>query len=141
MTAIEALRSLGPEPLVVYDGDCPFCSQYVKWTRLNESIGRVTLFNAREIDPSRLATIQAEFNLNVGMLFVYGGRVYWGADAIHALALLTQPSGLFNRVNAFLFRRQALARLAYPALRAGRNLALLARGKSQIRSGPPAQSG
>jgi hypothetical protein len=66
------------------------------------------------------------------MIFAYGGRAYWGADAIHAIALLTARSGPFNRINAALFRNKMLARLAYPGLRAGRNLALFLKGRPQI---------
>ena len=33
---------------IVYDGDCPFCSRYVKLVRLREALGSVDLVNARD---------------------------------------------------------------------------------------------
>ena len=39
------------EPIyVVYDGECPFCTAYVKLLRLREAAGKVELVNAREAD-------------------------------------------------------------------------------------------
>ena len=36
---------------VVYDGECPFCSSYVKLLRLREAAGSIVLLNAREDHP------------------------------------------------------------------------------------------
>jgi predicted DCC family thiol-disulfide oxidoreductase YuxK len=37
----------GEEPaLLYYDGDCPFCSRYVRWLRLQRAVGSVHLVNA-----------------------------------------------------------------------------------------------
>ena len=36
---------------LVYDGDCPFCSRYVKYLRLRRAAGPVRLVNAREGGP------------------------------------------------------------------------------------------
>jgi predicted DCC family thiol-disulfide oxidoreductase YuxK len=126
------LASLGPEPLVVYDGDCPFCSRYVAWTRLRDSAGPVTLRDARTLDPQTLSALRRDYDLDKGMLFVNGGAVYWGPDAIHAMALLTTGSSLFNRINAAIFRSRALSRLLYPLLRLGRGIALWLLGRRPI---------
>ncbi|MFT5932039.1 MAG: putative DCC family thiol-disulfide oxidoreductase YuxK, partial [Hyphomonas sp.] len=41
-----------PGTFIVYDGDCPFCSEYVKLLRLRDAIGPVSLVNAREDHPA-----------------------------------------------------------------------------------------
>ena len=33
---------------IVYDGDCPFCSRYVEFSRIRSMFGNVRLVNARE---------------------------------------------------------------------------------------------
>ena len=66
------------------------------------------------------------------MALVLGGRVYTGADALRCLALPSTGSGLFNRVNAAVFR---WSRLLYPLRRACRNLALWRLGRPRIRTG------
>jgi predicted DCC family thiol-disulfide oxidoreductase YuxK len=123
-------------PLVIYDGDCLFCASFAKMYRARDSLGPLTLLNARDIEEPLLGLLMARYNLNEGMLFVEGGRIYFGADAVHALALVTSGSSLFNRLNGVIFRSPRLARLLYPVLRAGRNASLALRGKRQIHEAP-----
>jgi hypothetical protein len=74
--------------------------------------------------------------MDAGMVLKLDGRYYHGADCIHALALLTTPSGFFNRLNRFIFRSHTLSRVLYPLLRAGRNGALRILGRRQLRAKP-----
>jgi predicted DCC family thiol-disulfide oxidoreductase YuxK len=120
------------EAVIVYDGQCPFCSKYVELVRLRESLGKVKLINAREggavVDEIRAAGL----DLDDGMVLKLDGRLYHGAECIHMLALLSTRSGWFNRVTAAVFRSHTTSRLLYPALRAGRNAVLRLLGRSKI---------
>jgi predicted DCC family thiol-disulfide oxidoreductase YuxK len=131
MNRLEALR--GQEGVsVVYDGLCPFCSAYTHMLRLRESAGPVRLVDARG-EPALAADLAAAGSpVNDGMAVLYAGRLYYGGDAVHLLALLASDSGLANRLVARLLRSQTRARLAYPVLRAGRNLALRLLGRPPI---------
>lgn len=117
---------------LVYDGECPFCSAYVRLVRLRESIGKVELLNARQggelVDYLRGQAI----DLDEGMVLLYQGQLYHGDACIHALALLSTPSGIFNRLNVLVFRNARLAAVLYPVLRAGRNLLLRLLGRTKI---------
>lgn len=118
--------------VLVYDGECPVCSTYVRYVRIRESVGKITLIDAREGGPWVRRIQEEGLDLNEGMVLVYGNRIYHGADCIHMLALLSSPSGLFNRANAAIFRRPGLARVLYPVLRSGRNLLLRLLGRSKL---------
>ncbi|WP_119168643.1 DCC1-like thiol-disulfide oxidoreductase family protein [Algihabitans albus] len=121
------------EPIrIIYDGDCPFCSAYVKMLRLRDAVGRVDLVNARDDADAAAEMERKGFDLNEGMAVQYGDSFYYGADAIHRLALLTSPSSAFNRINARVFRSASVSRLLYPIMRAGRNLTLRALGRRPI---------
>jgi predicted DCC family thiol-disulfide oxidoreductase YuxK len=111
-------------PVLVYDGACPVCSQYVRYVRIKESAGALLLVNARDGGPWIDRVLQAGLNLDEGMVLFYGGRAYHGVDCLHLLALLSTASGVFNRLNALAFRQPAIARFSYPVMRAGRNLLL-----------------
>ena len=132
MTAMAA-QTQKTEVLIVYDGQCPFCSRYVKLVRLRESLGQVRLVNAREGGPIVEELRRAGVDLDEGMALKLDGRLYHGHDCLHMLALLSTPSSSFNRLNAALFRSPRAARLLYPVLRAGRNTALRLLGRSKIR--------
>jgi predicted DCC family thiol-disulfide oxidoreductase YuxK len=123
---------------LLYDGDCPFCSSYASYVRLRDTVGAVTLADARKY-PALVAEAKTlGYDIDIGMVLKLDGRYYFGGDCIHALSLLTTPSGVFNRLNRALFRSKIVARAAYPLLRAGRNIALVLLGRRRIGSGPGA---
>ncbi|GMG83953.1 DCC1-like thiol-disulfide oxidoreductase family protein [Paralimibaculum aggregatum] len=117
---------------IIYDGDCPFCSSYVGLMRLKQAIGPVALIDAREGGPEVERARALGFDLDDGMLLHLDGRDHHGADCLNRLALLSTRSGLFNRLSAWLFRSETLARVAYPLLRAGRNATLMLLGRRRL---------
>jgi predicted DCC family thiol-disulfide oxidoreductase YuxK len=115
--------------LIIYDGDCIFCQNYVRFIRLRETIGNVELVDARSDDPRVARYWDDGFDLDEGMIFVHRGQVYYGSEAVHVLARLSSSSSVLNRLNGSLFSRRWVATLAYPLLKVGRRLTLKARGK------------
>jgi predicted DCC family thiol-disulfide oxidoreductase YuxK len=91
---------------LIYDGACIFCDAYVRLLSLREAVGPVELINARSGDPRLRAYESAGYDLNEGMLFEYNGTIYFGADAICVLAVLSTPSSTFNRINGALLSKQ-----------------------------------
>jgi predicted DCC family thiol-disulfide oxidoreductase YuxK len=119
--------------LIIYDGDCLYCQNYVRFVRLREAIGRVDLLDARSDDPRIEQYWRDGYDLNEGMLFVYRGEVHHGANAIHMLASLSSRNDTLNRINARLFANKGVARFLYPLLKVGRRLTLIARGRSLLK--------
>ena len=117
---------------LLYDGDCPFCANYARLVRLRKAAGPIEMLNARDHPDLAAQCLQRGYDLDQGMLLHLDGQDYWGADCIHRLALLSSDNDCFNRLNARLFRHQALSRAFYPLLRAGRNLSLKLRGRHNI---------
>lgn len=122
--------------LIVYDGDCVFCQNYVRLARLSAAVGPVELVDARSGDPRVAAFVRQGYDLDEGMLFAWRDRVHHGAEAVHVLAGLSSGSGLFNRVNRAIFSSRAASRALYPFLKFGRRLTLLLRGKGLIADRP-----
>lgn len=119
---------------LLYDGECPFCSSYVSYVRLRDSVGPITLADARKYPALVTESKALGYDIDVGMVLKLDGQYYFGGDCIHALSLLTTPSGAFNRLNRALFKSKTVARVAYPLLRTGRNLALALLGRKRIGS-------
>jgi predicted DCC family thiol-disulfide oxidoreductase YuxK len=117
---------------VVYDGECPFCSRYVALLRMRESLGRVVLVDARKGGPLVEEMKAAGLDLDQGMVLKMDGRLYHGDECIHRLALLSTPSGLFNRLNGLIFSSPTASRLLYPVLRTGRNAVLRLLGRKKL---------
>lgn len=125
-------EAAGSKSVVVYDGDCPFCSSYVAFGRLREARPDITLLDARELAPELLAAIMDEYDLNEGMIVVLDDEIHWGGDAMHVIALVASRPTVLHRLNAFVFRSPVVSRLIYPFLRTGRNLTLWLLGRSKI---------
>lgn len=117
---------------LVYDKQCPACDFYCNLARIRESAGQLMLVDARDGGPLMDEITAASLDIDQGMVLKVGGNLYYGADAIHALALMGTNRGLFNRFTYWAFRSRRVSRVLYPLLRACRNLLLKILGKTKI---------
>lgn len=117
---------------VIYDGECPFCSAFVRMTRLRDAAGVVRLVDARSQCGAVRRVQAAGYRLDDGMAVIMDDRIYHGDEAMTLLAALTTPSGGFNRLVRALFRSPARARLLYPPLKFGRALTLRLIGRKKL---------
>src|SRR5262245_11758090 len=117
---------------VVYDGDCPLCSRYVSVLRLRDSFGPFELIDARTGHAAARELAARGYDLDEGMALIDGERIYFGDECVNRLALMSTPVGVFNRLNAAIFRSPRLSALLYPLLRTGRNAVLWLLGRPKI---------
>jgi len=109
---------------LVYDTQCPACDYYCKLVRVRESVGQLYLVDARD-NPEIMQEITARgWDIDEGMVLRVDGQLYYGSDAIHVLSLLGTKSGVFNRVNFWIFKSPARSKFLYPFLRNCRGLLL-----------------
>ncbi len=118
--------------LLVYDKECPACNYYCKLARIRESVGNLVLVDARDGGPVMDEITAAGLDIDQGMVLKVGDKLYYGADAIHSLSLMSTRSGIFNRLSYFLFRAEKVSTVHYPGLRSCRNLLLKDLRKSKI---------
>ena len=123
------------EPVsVLYDGECPFCSAYFKMMRARAAAGDLVLINARDPSPLMEEVTALGHDLDEGIAVKINGQIYFGADALNILSLITTPSGVFNRLNFLFFRSGAFSQMIYPFLKGCRNTALWVKGAPLIRN-------
>ena len=131
MTSRPAERE-GKGLTIIYDGECPFCSAYVKMMRLRESVGEVRLIDARSDDPEVLRIKQLGLDLQEGMVARYGGKDYYADECLTLLAVLSSESGVFNAITAWMFKSETRARTMYPFMKTGRSITLKMLGRKPI---------
>ncbi len=90
------------------------------------------IVDARENSEVRDEITEMGLDIDQGMVLKMSGQIYYGSDAIHALALISSRSGSFNRANYWIFKSKTLSLWLYPVLRTCRNLLLKILGKSKI---------
>tara|TARA_R110002033_G_scaffold29181_2_gene65610 strand:+ start:22976 stop:23383 length:408 start_codon:yes stop_codon:yes gene_type:complete len=118
--------------LLIYDKECPACHFYCQIVRIRQSVGELVLIDARD-NPEVMVEVNAKgLDIDQGMVLKMDGQLYYGADAIHLLALLSGQSGVFNRLNYWLFSSKKVAAILYPVLRSCRNVLLKILGKTKI---------
>ncbi len=121
-----------PEILLVYDKQCPACNAYCQLVRIRESVGELKIIDARAHSDVLDEITGQGMDIDQGMVLKTGDQLYYGADAIHALALMSSRSGLFNRFNYWMFKSKTLSSWFYPVLRFFRMLLLKLLGRTKI---------
>ena len=105
-----------------------------------------TVLNKREafkrvfhgFDPVQVARMSEKeitakgWDIDQGMVLKMGEELYYGSNAIHALALISSRSGVFNRINFWVFKSKTNSKWIYPILRFFRNLLLRILNKTKI---------
>ena len=119
--------------VVIYDGECPFCANYVKLMNLRNTVGRVTLIDARSEAASIKALVGQGYDLNEGMAVVFGGSVYYGKDAVTFLSSLTHTRNWAGRLLSKLLSNPSRAALLYPVMKLGRRITVRVLGKPLLR--------
>ena len=120
------------EILLVYDKECPACDTYCQLVQIQKSKYNFKIIDARERSEVMEEITAQEFDIDEGMILKMKGKFYYGSDAIHTLAMISKQSGIFNRLNCWIFRSKAVSSCLYPILRFCRNLLLKFLGKTRI---------
>lgn len=117
---------------VVYDGQCPFCESYVRLMALRKSTGTVTLVDARSGDPCVKQLQKQGYDLNEGMVAIYGDTVYYGSDALSLISAISDRDGIAQQLLSRLLANPRRARYLYPVFKRGRRIALRLLGRPDI---------
>jgi predicted DCC family thiol-disulfide oxidoreductase YuxK len=109
---------------LIYDWQCPACSLYCDQIRIQDAGSRLHLINARS-NPGAMKEVTARgYDIDEGMVLKTSEQFYYGAEAIHQLALMASPSNTFNRLNCWIFSSRCRSELLYPVLRNWRRVFL-----------------
>ena len=120
------------EILVIYDKECPVCDAYCHAVHIPDSVGELHLVNARE-DKAVMGEITRQgLDIDQGMVVKVEGALYYGADAIRALAQMSSSGDLLGGVSRWLFASKRRSEMLYPMFRSARNLLLKVLRKTKI---------
>ena len=118
---------------LLYDGSCPACRCYVEMARLRQLYADLQIKDARN-EPALVAELRRTgYEINDGMVLSLDGRIYFGAEAVHMIAVLgrSSPSRWRGAVLA-LVGTAPWSGWLYPWLNRGRQLLLRLLGRSLI---------
>lgn len=128
--------AMRPDPareiLLVYDKECPLCDAYCRMVRIDDSMGVLRLVNARDASQVMREITRRGLDIDQGMVLQVDDVLYYGADAINAVALMSSSSGAFNRMSRWIFGSSSRAKILYPVFRTCRNLFLKMMRKTKV---------
>jgi hypothetical protein len=87
-------------------------------------VGHVDLIDARSDTVVVRELLSKRYNLDEGMAALYGGRVYYGADAVNLISLLVDEGVWLAKFLALLLSNPRRARFLYPIMKFGRRMVL-----------------
>lgn len=118
--------------VILYDGECPVCGEYLSLLKIRERAGEVALVNARN-RPDLVAGLRAVgYEINDGIVLAHDGSLLYGASALSLIAQLDGTGRRVNRLSAALFRAPLAGEAVYVLLKAARRLLLRLLGRDPI---------
>jgi len=118
--------------VLLYDKECPVCKNYWQMIRIRESVADLVLIDAREESQLKEEATAAGYDLDQGIVLKMDNQLYFGADVVHILSLMSSRNGFLNRLNYWCFRSKYFSKVSYPFLRFCRNLLLKILFKNKI---------
>jgi predicted DCC family thiol-disulfide oxidoreductase YuxK len=118
--------------VIVYDGHCPFCNNYVQLMALKRVAGDVELIDARSGHPVVRRLEALGYALDDGMAAICGEKIYYGADAVILISNMVGEDSWIARVLAVLLRKPERAKVLYPIMKYGRRITLRLLGRRHI---------
>ncbi len=113
---------------LVYDGGCPFCSQFALRSELLGGISGMQILDGRQEHALRQTLAAKGMNLASGAVLLDEDDAWHGSAAIAELSRRMKPSDALLRVLVGLFGRPERAAFLYPGLLLARRLLLLCKG-------------
>jgi predicted DCC family thiol-disulfide oxidoreductase YuxK len=129
-SAYGSKRDLG-SPVLVYDGDCPVCSNYVLHSRLKERFPDIRLISARENDPAVAEARKSGINLNEDMALWWNDKWITGSEAMIEISQHGAP-GLLERALLLFLGKGSQRAVRYRILVRMRKLLLRLLGRREI---------
>lgn len=117
---------------LIYDDECPLCRNAVHAVNIKKAVSNLVLINARDAHPLIDLAYHKGFDLDQGMLVIYNNQYFYGADAVHFLAVLDSSSRILNKIMVQLLRSHRLTKIIYPVIKSIRRLLLKIRGVEPV---------
>lgn len=116
---------------IFYDGECPFCNNFVQLSKLKES-HQVALHDLRNnVDQVQLF-LEKGYDVNEGMVVIIDEEIHYGYESIYIISILSNRDKCIGKIYYFLFSNKIVTKFLYPAMRLGRNVTLFLLGRKKI---------
>lgn len=113
---------------LVYDGGCPFCSQFALRSELCSGIQNLCIVDGRSAHQLRRELKQNGLDLAEGAVLLEGDDAWHGSAAVAEISRRMKPSDPLLSLLRLVFKSDNRATWLYPSLLLARQAALKIRG-------------
>jgi len=116
---------------IYYDGDCPFCTQFVVLSKLKKEY-EVSLYNLRNVPDKVNEFKEKSYDVNEGMIVIFDNEIYFGHKAVYLITNLSDKKFFLSKIYKTFFFNLTVTKYFYPILRFFRNITLKILGRKKI---------
>ena len=119
MNAILEIRKYSSSNVaIIYDGDCPICSNIMIYSDLKDRFRSVELLNAR-FYKDLTCNLNKKYNLNLndGMIVVVEDNLFFGGEALHFIGLNSTKKTFVGKIISLIYRWKFISNTMYPLFR------------------------
>lgn len=110
--------------IIAYDGDCPFCKNYIAMLRLRDLDINLELIDLRQHNDWIIKLNNKSMNPNDGIYVKIDSAEYHGAQAMAVLSTITTSNHILNKILKWCFKNQKIGAVTYTTMKFGRIVTL-----------------
>lgn len=117
---------------IIYDGECPFCHDFVSLNRFKKLGYQVEIINARNRENPLVKTLEKRHDLDNGMIVTDGEKILYGAEAASFIVGSYSKKNIKGALYWSVLANKKIANASYPILAKLRKLFFKMTGKKLI---------
>ena len=99
---------------LLYDKDCPFCRNYMKYQEMKENFSDIKILNARDNMELVKELKMLNYNIDDGMILKIDDKIYFGDEVINFLAKNGKNKNFVSSLTNILFKSYFISKMLYP---------------------------
>ncbi len=99
---------------LLYDKDCPFCRNYMKYQEMKENFSDIKILNARDNMELVKELKMLNYNIDDGMILKIDDKIYFGDEVINFLAKNGKNKNFVSSLTNILFKSYLISKILYP---------------------------
>ena len=101
---------------IIYDGECPFCKDFVKLQDLKKKGYDLNLINARDKNNPLIIELKKNYNLDEGMIVIKDQEILYGDEAAAFVLGSYDGKKIRGKIYSAILKNSSFAKISYPIL-------------------------
>ncbi|MDC0438546.1 hypothetical protein OAL56_00515 [Candidatus Pelagibacter sp.] len=118
--------------IIIYDGECPICKNFLIFTKLKEYNPEIKIINARENPEVVQYFKNLGYTIDDGFILVLNEEIYYGDRCLQKISKIINKENVFRNIFSKIFKYKFLNTISYPFFKFTRSIILKLIGIKKI---------